>query len=186
MNNIRFQKIAVFAALVALMASTRTHHFDSMTHLPDASLAVFLLAGFLLPSAAFPLLLLVAGATDFYAVNYAGVSDWCISPAYGFLIPTYAALWMAGRHYATKHQDSLQSLGLFSGIAFAAVSIAFLISNYSFYLFSGRYAEMGFAQYSASIVQDFVPYLTSAVVYLIPAVLLYSLVTQRAGKVTHA
>jgi hypothetical protein len=45
---------------------------------------------------------------------------------------------------------------------------------------------MGFAQYSASIVQDFVPYLTSAVVYLIPAVVLYSLVAQRAGKVTHA
>jgi hypothetical protein len=186
MNTIHKKQIVLFALLAFLMASTRTHHFDSMTHLPDASLAVFLLAGFLLPTAAFPLLLLVAGGTDYFAVNYAGVSDWCISPAYGFLIPTYAALWMAGRHYATKHQDSLQSLGLFSGIAFAAVSVAFLISNYSFYLFSGRYEEMGIAQYSASIVQDFVPYLTSAVVYLIPAVLLYSLVTQRAGKVTHA
>jgi|APCry1669189204_1035204.scaffolds.fasta_scaffold01624_8 hypothetical protein len=186
MNNIRFQKIAVFVALVALMASTRTHHFDSMTHLPDASLAVFLLAGFLLPTAAFPLLLLVAGGTDYFAVNYAGVSDWCISPAYGFLIPTYAALWVAGRHYATRHQDSLQSLALFSGIAFGAVSIAFIISNYSFYLFSGYYADMGFAHYSVSIVQDFVPYLTSALVYLIPAVLLYALVAQRAGKITHA
>ena len=186
MNNIRFQKIAVFAALVVLMASTRTHHFDSMTHLPDASLAVFLLAGFLLPSAAFPLLLLVAGGTDYFAVNFAGVSDWCISPAYGFLIPTYAVLWMAGRYYATRHQDSLQGLGLFSGIAFAAVSVAFVISNYSFYLFSGRYADTGIVKYSASIVQDFVPYLTSAAVYLIPAVLLYALMAQRAGKVTHA
>jgi hypothetical protein len=186
MKNIPFQKIAVFVALVALMAATRTHHYDSMTHLPDASLAVFLLAGFLLPSAAFPLLLLVAGATDYFAVNYAGVSDWCISPAYGFLIPTYAALWMAGRYYATRHQDTLQSLGSFSTIAFAAVSVAFLISNYSFYLFSGRYEEMGWAQYSASIVQDFVPYMTSAAVYLIPAVVLYALVAQRAGKVTHA
>jgi len=75
---------------------------------------------------------------------------------------------------------------LFSGIAFGAVSIAFIISNYSFYLFSGYYADMGFAHYSVSIVQDFVPYLTSALVYLIPAVLLYALVAQRAGKITHA
>ena len=43
-------------AQVRLMAATRSHHFDSLTHLPDASLAAFLLAGIYLPLAAFPAL----------------------------------------------------------------------------------------------------------------------------------
>ena len=62
MNHIRIKKIAIFAVLIGLMAVTRSHHFDSLTHLPDASLAVFLIAGVLLPQLALPVLLLAAGA----------------------------------------------------------------------------------------------------------------------------
>jgi hypothetical protein len=35
--------------LAALIAATRSHHFASALHLPDASWAVFFLAGALLP-----------------------------------------------------------------------------------------------------------------------------------------
>ena len=64
MNNTSTKKTAILVTLVALMAATRSHHFDSLTNLPDASLAAFMLAGIYLPFAAFPALLVVAGATD--------------------------------------------------------------------------------------------------------------------------
>ena len=166
MNMTQTKSFALFALLVLLMATTRSHHFDSLSHLPDASLAAFLLAGLYLPLAAFPALLVVAGLADYFAINYAGVSDWCVSPAYWFLIPTYAVLWFAGRYYARIHQHSLRSLGAFAAIAFAAVSAAFVISSGSFYLFSGRFADMTAMQYAESVAKYYGPYLISAFLYL--------------------
>lgn len=168
--------------LIALMAATRMHHFGSPLHLPDASLAVFLLAGFFIASPLFFAgLLLEAGALDYVAITHLGVSDYCVTPAYWFLLPTYAVLWYAGRHYARIHQYSLRSLGIFAAISFAAVSVAFLISNGAFYVFSGNFAEMSMAEYVARVAQYYGPYLTGAVVYLVPAVLLYALTSRPAG-----
>lgn len=172
----------IAAGLIALMAATRMHHFGSALHLPDASLAVFLLAGFFIASPLFfASLLIEAGVLDCIAITHLGVSDYCVTAAYWFLIPTYAVLWYAGRHLARHHQDNLRGLGMFAGISFAAVSAAFLISNGAFYLFSGRFPEMGLAEYAASVTQYYLPYLSGAVVYLIPAVLLYVLLARRDG-----
>jgi hypothetical protein len=185
MNTIQLKKIAILAALMALMAATRMHHFGSELHLPDASLAVFLLAGFLISS---PLLLgallLEAGALDYVAISYLGVDDYCVTPAYWFLIPTYAALWLAGRYYARMHQNTLRSLAVFTGVAFAALNVAFVLSNGSFYLFSGRNADIGAAQYAAQIAQYYLPYVSGAVIYLIPAVILYALFTRSTDTQT--
>lgn len=170
------KSIALAVTLVLLMAATRSHHFDSVTHLPDASLAVFLLAGIFLPMLAFPALLVVAGLADYAAFNFAGVSDWCFSPAYWFLIPTYAVLFYAGRFYATLHSTTWRGLGIFSLVACAATSAAFAISNLTFFAFSGRYADVGLAQYLGNIAQYYLPYLSSAAMYLAPAVLLYALI----------
>jgi hypothetical protein len=38
------------------------------------------------------------------AIMLGGVSDWCVTPAYGFLIPTYACLWYGGRGRATSNR----------------------------------------------------------------------------------
>ena len=158
------------------------HHFGSPLHLPDASLAVFLLAGFFIASPLFFAgLLLEAGALDYVAITHLGVNDYCVTPAYWFLIPTYAVLWYAGRHYARLHQYSLRSLGVFAAISFAAVNAAFLISNGAFYVFSGYFAEMGMAEYMARVAQYYGPYLTGAALYLAPAVLLYALVSRPAA-----
>lgn len=168
-------------ALAALMAATRMHHFGSSLHMPDASLAVFLLAGFLVASPLlFGALLLEAAALDYVAIAHLGVNDFCVTPAYWMLIPTYAVLWFAGRYAASIHKNSLRSLGVFTGIALAAVNAAYVISNGSFYLFSGRYADVGIAQYAARIAQYYVPYVTGAAVYLVPAALLYVLFARRA------
>lgn len=164
MNTTR--SFALCAVLMLLMATTRSHHFDTLTHLPDASLAVFLLAGMYLPIRAFPALLVVAGLTDYVAIHYAGVSDFCVTPAYYFLIPTYAVLFYAGRFYAARHRATWGGLAQFAGIAFVATSIAFVISSGSFFLFSDRFAEMSALQYASRVAQYYAPYLISAFLYL--------------------
>lgn len=172
--------LLVATGLVALMAATRMHHFGTALHLPDASLAIFILAGFFIASPAFfAALFLEAVVIDYLAITQFGVSDFCVTPAYWFLIPTYAVLWFAGRYYARIHQASLRSMGVFAALSFLAVSIAFLISNGSFYAFSGRFPDLNFADYAARVAQYYVPYLTSAVVYLVPAILIYAVSQKR-------
>ena len=189
MNTMQNKSLAQCALLIALMAATRMHHFGTSLHLPDASLAVFLLAGFLLASPLlFGALFLEAVALDYVAITQLGVDNYCVTPAYWFLLPTYAVLWFAGRYVAHNNQDNLRGLGLFAAISLLAVNVAFVISNGSFYLFSGKFAEMGIAEYASRMTQYYVPYVSGAVLYLIPAVLLYVLINRRSAveHVTHA
>lgn len=182
MKTVSQRPALIAVGLIALMAATRVHHFGTPLHLPDASLAVFLLAGFFIASPLlFSALLLEAGLVDYLAITQFGVNDYCITPAYWFLIPTYAVLWFAGRYYARIHQHTLRSLGVFAGLSFAATSAAFLISNGAFYLFSGRFENVSFTEYAQRVADYYVPYLTGAAVYLIPAVLAYALFTHRAS-----
>lgn len=173
--------VGIFAALVLLMAVTRGSHFGSSAYLPDATLAVFLLGGFFLARfswvamLAFGLLLLEAGGIDYYAINVAGVSDWCVTPAYGFLIPTYAIMWLGGSWFAKQQQSGWRSLALFGGVAWLATTLAFLVSNGSFYLFSGRYSEMGVAEYAGNMAQYYPPYLAGSLMYLALAAVAYVL-----------
>ncbi len=165
------------AALAVLMLATRSHHFGDALHLPDASLAVFFVAGFFMSSAvAFVALLIEAGAIDWVATSVGGVSDWCLSPAYAFLIPTYGVLWGAGRWYARVHRRRVNSLIPLCGALFTATSLAFLISNGSFYALSGYFPELSWAEYAARTVQYYPPYLTSAFVYTAAVAFLYALV----------
>ena len=186
MNNIQTKTIAIFVSLVVLMAATRAYHFGTVLHLPDASLAVFLLAGFYLPRWAFPVLLVEAGLVDYLALNYGGVDGWCFSPAYWFLIPTYFVLWFAGRFYAARYRFSLRSLVEFAGIAFVATGSAFLISNASFYLFADYFAQMSAAQYGTQVAQYFLPYLQSAFLYLTVAATLHIVAVLVGRRVAQA
>jgi len=135
-----------------------------------------------LPQLAFPVLLLAAGAADYFAINYAGVSGWCFSPAYWFLIPTYAVLFYAGRFYVTRHTATLRSAGLFTVTALLSTTAAFVLSNVSFYLFAGRFADMSVMEYANSVAHYFLPYQLSALIYLVPAVLLYAVLQVRAAE----
>ncbi len=152
-------------ALAALMAATRIHQFS----VPDASLAVFLMAGFLVQNRLFfGALLMEAGLLDYFAIAHMGVSDYCFTPAYWFLIPTYAVLWYAGRS-AKAHREKPW---LMAATSLIAVSVAFLISNFSFYLFSGNFAGMSAVAYALRITPYYLPYVSSAAIYLIPAFVL--------------
>jgi hypothetical protein len=137
----------IATALVVLMAMTRFNHFGSSVALPDASYAVFFLGGLFLGRvraalAILALLLVEAALVDFYAINFAGVSGWCVTSAYGFLVFAYSALWYVGRWYAPRHDLSGKGmLGLFAA-AVAAGSLAFVIANVSFYLLAGYFDSM--------------------------------------------
>lgn len=173
MNISQTKTIAIFVTLAALMAATRADHFGTALHLPDASLAVFLLAGFYLPRWVFPVLLVEAGLVDYLALNYGGVDGWCFSPAYWFLVPTYFVLWFAGSFYAARNRFTLRSLSEFAAIAFAATSVAFLISNASFYLFADYFEQMSAAQYGTQVARYFLPYLQSVFLYLTAAAVMH-------------
>lgn len=186
MNSKQTRTIVIFATLAALMAVTRDHHFGSILHLPDASLAIFLLAGFYLPRWVFPALLVEAGLVDYLAINYGGVSGWCFSPAYWFLIPAYFVPWFGGRFYAARHSQSWRGLSLLAATALLATSAAFVISSGSFYLFSGRFAEMGALQYAGSMTGYYGQYLAGTFLYLAVAACVQIAATNLSGRSAHA
>ena len=169
----------IAAGLILAMAATRFNHFGSAVALPDASLAVFFLCGLYLArftrasKVVFTVLLLEAGLIDYYATGTQGISDWCITPAYWFLIPIYASLWFAGHWFALRH--TMEGKGLI-GLAltvWAASSFAFMLSNASFYLFSGRFADMRAAEYASRVAQYYVSYVSVALLYVACAVAIH-------------
>ncbi|HEX2796630.1 MAG TPA: hypothetical protein VHN38_06045 [Immundisolibacter sp.] len=161
--------------LAALMIATRSHHFASALHLPDASWAVFFLAGALLPGW-LPLagLLALAAAVDYVAITFGGVSAFCVSPAYGFLLPAYGALYAAGRWYAGRHQPQWRSLLPFSGAALAGTAVCEVLSSGGFCFLSGRFAEPTLAEFGARLARYFPHALEGMALYLGAAVITYA------------
>jgi hypothetical protein len=151
----------ILLALMALMLATRYHHFGTVLHLPDASMAIFFLAGFYLAgTVALPVLMLEAGLIDYIAISMAGVSDFCVTPAYSMLVVAYGVLWYGGAFYAKKFYKPAFSTLLPAGlIALASCLLSFLVSNGSFYWMGGRYPDPHFAEF----VQRFLRYMPSFV-----------------------
>ncbi len=179
----RSGRTSIALLLALLMVATRFHHFGSTTHLPDASLAVFFLGGFYLRRPVlFGCYLAEAALIDYLAITLGGVSDWCVTPAYAFLIPTYASLWLGGVWYARRHRMAWRTLAPLLGAVALGVSAAFLISNASFYLLSGYFPEMSWTEYASRVAKYFPPYASSAVAYIAFAAALHLLVTHASGR----
>jgi hypothetical protein len=162
--------------LMAVMAATRFHHFGDVTHLPDASWALFFLAGFYLSPAWLIGLMLEAVAIDVAAVGWMGVSGYCLTPAYAGLQIAHLALWIGGR-WSSRHLHTTDSLGLIrlAVVAVGVTALAFAISNGAFYWFGGRVAETSLAQFAQTFV-DYAPrFLASTLMYLGVAALAHAL-----------
>ena len=102
--------LTLFAAFATFMVATRFHHFGDVLHLPDASMALFFLGGlYLRKHWQFAAFIALAVVIDWIAIEHAGVSDFCVTPAYSFLLPAYAVLWYGGRLYADRLQVSWRS-----------------------------------------------------------------------------
>ena len=187
MNNIQPKNVVVFALLAMLMLATRFSHFGTTLALPDASLAIFFLGGmFMMRSVrlsivAFVALILEAGLIDYYATSVQGVSDWCFTPAYWFLIPTYGSLWMVGRWFSLNHSVQGKGMAVLILAVWAVNSFAFMFSNVTFYLFSEHFTQMSLIEYAASVSQYYVSYVSVAMLYIACAVAM-QVILQLSGK----
>lgn len=150
---------SILGGLALLMLITRAQPVEHFLELPDASWAVFFIAGFYLRDGlarrGFALLMLEAVAIDWIATQHLGVSAYCLTPAYGFLLPAHAVMWAGGallrRHASEQNGHSLAALAV---LAIGATTLAYAISNGSFYWFGGRVASPSAAGY----VENFATY----------------------------
>jgi hypothetical protein len=175
MHNLTTKNATLIALiLTGLMAATRSHHFADLHHLPDASWAVFFLAGiYLRPLWMFPALLLLAVISDWVAIAWFNVSDFCVSPAYAFLLPAYGALWFGGRWYSRRHRFQWTTLFPLGMAVLAGATVCELLSSGSFYFFSGRFPETQWTTFGSELAKYFPHSLESMGLYVLVAILVH-------------
>ncbi len=155
------------ASFMLLMLATRYSHFGTRFSLPNASFAIFFLAGFYLRQARFFLMLAALTVViDYFAITYAGVSNHCWTPAYAALILSYLVLW-GGGYFSSRVQGGMTSVIVPRVLAvIASTSAAYLISDGAFYWLSGRYAEPNLIGYWSHMTKYFVSYVGVACGYI--------------------
>lgn len=146
----RSASLTLLGGLVLLMFLSRFQPIEHFLEIPDASWAVFFIGGFYLSAStrwAFPLLMLEAVLIDWFAVTFMGVSNFCITPSYWFLIPTHAVMWFGGTWLHRRAGENTRGLLLLVASALVATTLAYALSNGGFYWFGGRYPDPNLAQY---------------------------------------
>lgn len=193
--------VVLFLLLALSMAVTRDHHFSNALHLADTSWAVFLLAGlYLRPRWMLPALLSLAVAVDLFAVWQDGlVLSGCFSPAYPGLLLAYGALWGAGRlarrdwtRLTAENPNPWMMALTLGGWITLAVLIAFVISNMTFWGFSGHFTSMSLETYASRVDGYLAGYLQTTLLYTAVAIVgvmtwaaiasSHTSLDQRAGK----
>lgn len=157
-------RILIGLALAALMAATRGQQFAPLAHhLPDASLAVFFLAGLYLRSIwGFPALFGLATIIDLMAIGWGGVSGYCMTPAYWMLVPAYGVVWGLGRWSAGRIELSKSGLPLLFGVLLLGGVLAEVFASGGFYVFSGRFADLGLVE----LLGRFATYMPATLLHL--------------------
>jgi hypothetical protein len=130
------------AAISFLMLLTRGSHVLTQVSLPDASLALLLMGGlYLRKTLWFGFFIVLATFIDFGAAAVDSIQAFCLTPGYWGMLPTYAAMWLAGVWLSTQ-QESL-NIVKYSVASMLATLLAFVISTQTYYLFSGRFPAAG-------------------------------------------
>lgn len=133
-------QIIIGLIIASVVFITRGDHFASLMHLPSASLAAFFLLGFYLRKRwPFVALLLLCVGVDYYSITAGGVNSFCVTPAYGFLIPAYGVLWLAGRWFNKQYQFSFKTLLPLMGSVLTGAFVSELFSSGGFYFLGGRF-----------------------------------------------
>jgi hypothetical protein len=183
--NLRHQTLVGFL-LTLLMLVTRGHHDFTPVHLPDASWAIFFLVGlYLRPGWLFPGFFLLAAGMDYVAITWGGVSSFCVTGAYLFLVPAYGALWFAGRSYTSWAALSRRDLAPLVLYALAGTLLCELISSGGFFFFSGRFVEPSLGEFAGRLATYLPGNLVNQTLYLgLAAVVhgLFSLLRDKVGQ----
>jgi hypothetical protein len=177
----RGNAVLVFAGFVVFMAATRFPGLASNLHMQDASWAIFFLAGFYLSEYwrwAFPALLATAAGIDYVVVQYYGVSNYCVTVAYWFLVPAYGVLWLGGSSLRDRITMDLRGVARLAATLSVAVSACFLISNASFYWLGGRVVERTWSGYMVNFTAWYWPFLRASVVYVAVVTLVQAFLLQ--------
>ena len=172
------QQIILGIVLVLVMVATRGRHVATLSALPDASWAVLLLAGCLLGSSLWFLVLVVAATlTDMAVWTTSSSGDFCITAAYGFLLPAYGALWLGGRWLGRHLRGDWGDLLRYAAVIVASAFVAELFSSGGFYFLSGRFAETSLTGFGERLVRYFPGSLEGMSFYAAIAALVYTVVT---------
>ena len=139
------RQLTVLILLALVMAATRFSHAGTAWLPPDASWAVFFIGGFYLAREwrwALGMLLIEAVGIDLLAIRHFGISNYCATLAYWFIVPAYSTLWLGGawlrRHY---QQAALPDLARLCASLLLTVTLCYLITNTSSYWLGGRVAH---------------------------------------------
>jgi hypothetical protein len=177
-------QLIIGITLAVLMAVTRGYHFDFLSQLPSASWAAFFLAGVYVGSHwMFLALLAEAAGLDVIAVTWGGVDNFCMSPAYIFLLPAYGALWGVGRWYASRHHEGLMTLLPMTMSVLVGASLCGVLSGGGFYFYSGRFQDTDMGEFGDRLIRFF-PYELSSLVFYVGAAVILHLAIYAATRVT--
>lgn len=174
MKFVQNKMVWVGVVLAMLMLVTRANlvsHFGTSLFFPDASYAVFFLGGLFLGRvrgalAILAVLIVEAALVDFYAINFQGISAYCVTSAYGFMVFAYAALWFVGRWFAPRFESSAKGLASLAVAAAFAGSAAFIISNVSFYLLAGYFDSVSVVDYISRVSEYYGSYVAVMLMYV--------------------
>ncbi len=161
MQSVKFPKWGALLALVAAMGATRFGHLGTLWAPPDASWAVFFLAGFYLQEDRWVLAVLLCEAIviDFVAIRVYGVSSYCVTGAYWFIVPGYSMLWLGGawlrRHVVQRPSDAVR----LAGSLLASFTACFVLTEGSFYWLGGRIGQPSVAGWWADFASWYGPFL---------------------------
>lgn len=171
----RLSLATCFILLAGAMALTRVNHFSAI---PDASWAVFMVAGYLLRGQfrwAFPLLMAVAVVVDYLVISRAGLDFWshyCVSPGYWFLLPAHLSLWLAGSWLASRQTPLGLRSAQFAAALVGGVVLCHLFAQGGFYWFSSSVAEPSVAGWWKNYTDWLWPYFRTTAMYVLPLALL--------------
>jgi len=165
-------RLFILSVLALLMAASRAHVFDHFSP-PDASWAVFFIAGFHLRGWgrwAFPLLMALAVGVDWWVINGQGMSFWdhyCVSAAYWFLVPAYAAMWLGGAWLRRRYTSaSWEALGHLTAAFVVSVLACHLLAQGSFYWISDSVTGPTLAGWWKNYTDWLAPYAVTAANYV--------------------
>jgi hypothetical protein len=167
--------IAVFVLLTLLMLATRTHHFSSLNHLPSASIAIFFLAGMYLRSIkTFWFFYILSITIDLGSSYYRGQFGDCITTSYPALVFSYAAMFSLGFYSKPNWRKNIWQINVIqiSFALFIASSIAFFISNGSYYALSGKFPELSWAEYAMRVDKYYFKSISNPIFYVVSAIVI--------------
>ncbi|MDH5378745.1 MAG: hypothetical protein OEX00_10505, partial [Gammaproteobacteria bacterium] len=130
-------------------------------------------------------LLSLSWSIDFSEYLWGSGSTFCFSPAYGFLLPAYATLWLGGRWFARHYEYGIKGLTRLASAFFTSVVSCELFSSGGFYFLSGRFVNTSLAEFGERFVRYFPSSLKAMAFYVSLALVLHlalRLVAHRHSK----